>query len=411
MSISKKHIVLLTTWFPPLQSVAVNRMEAFARYLDFSKYDLSVITQGTAYIHGKSNENGYTVFRIKPAGGFMKPTFKSGDSALSHKMKVALRLVRQQFVADEDKQWSNDASQVLADLHHSRPVDLILSSFSPVAPHLVALDFKKKFQGTKWVVDMRDEMSLNPQSSKNQRAYYEKIEQEIAVYASALISVSSPIVHYFEEAIPGLPHYMEVRNGFDHEMDAEQPVFFNEEFVFLHAGSFYGTRKPDSVFEALAQLKKQGHLPERWKFICAGAARNFSIPPEIEEHVVLKERVSQQESIAWMKKADVNVLIQPHTGRLGVYTGKVFDYLSVLRPVLAAVDEEDVAAALIRECQAGYVASFSDVKGIEQAILQLISDWKNKRALAMNITQIKGLHRKIQIQKLNLLFDRLLHES
>ena len=33
MKTSKKHIVLVTTWFPPRNSVAVNRMWAFANIL------------------------------------------------------------------------------------------------------------------------------------------------------------------------------------------------------------------------------------------------------------------------------------------------------------------------------------------------------------------------------------------
>jgi hypothetical protein len=68
---------------------------------------------------------------------------------------------------------------------------------------------------------------------------------------------------------------------------------------------------------------------KNWKFICAGASRNFSIPPDFKKNVEILDRVSQTESLKLMAAADLNILIQPPTGRMGVYTGKIFDYLSV----------------------------------------------------------------------------------
>ena len=40
----KKHIILVTTWFPPANSVAVNRMEAFVRYFDKDVFEIDVVT-------------------------------------------------------------------------------------------------------------------------------------------------------------------------------------------------------------------------------------------------------------------------------------------------------------------------------------------------------------------------------
>ncbi|MBI3135917.1 MAG: hypothetical protein HYZ14_14660 [Bacteroidetes bacterium] len=410
MTDQKKHIVLLTTWFPPLQSVAVNRMVSIARYLDYTKFNLTVITAGTKNNQGWSTENGYRIYRVKPQGGFAKPEFKSSDSRFRHKLKVAWRIIRLRLMGDEDRFWSKKAAQVLENLQQQTPVDLVLSSFSPVAPHLVALAFKKKYPGVKWIVDMRDEMSLNPQSNQALRKYYASVEKDIAGYANALISVSQPIVDYFKTVIPGLTTYVEIRNGYDHEMPETNPAF-NTCLTFLHAGSFYGTRKPDTFFAALLNLHRKKQLPQNWKFICAGAARNFSIPAEFEQQVEWIERVSQADSINLMLNADINVLIQPPTGRMGVYTGKLFDYLSVCKPVLAIVDTRDVAAALIKSVNAGYVASFDNVQSIETALIKAIENWEKKQVPEIDIPQIRSLHRKIQIQKLNLLIDHLLNES
>jgi glycosyltransferase involved in cell wall biosynthesis len=405
----KKNIVLLTTWYPPLQSIAVNRMVAFAKYLDHSRFKVTVVTIGDKNISGLSQEDYATVYRIKPSGSLWNPKFKSSDSKIWHYAKVAWKKVGIKMRGDELSFYVKEASKFLEDWHKKNKIDLLISSFSPAAPHLVGLAFCKK-HAVKWIVDMRDEMSLNPQSDATVRKYYAAIEHEINEYASALTSVSQPIVDYFKTVIPDLRKYVEIRNGFDHEL-TRIDYNFNETFTLLHAGSFYGTRKPDSLLKALVNLDNQKKLPEKWKFLCAGAVKNFSIPDALKSHVEILERVSHSDSLSLMTSADLTVLIQPPTGRKGVYTGKVFEYLAAQKPILAIVDTTDVAADLIREMDAGYVADFSDVTAIENAILVAVENWQKKLPLQTNPERINTLHRKYQVQKLNLLIENLLDET
>ncbi|MBK6527045.1 MAG: hypothetical protein IPG07_16765 [Crocinitomicaceae bacterium] len=127
----------------------------------------------------------------------------------------------------------------------------------------------------------------------------------------------------------------------------------------------------------MENLHKKNELPKNWKFICAGASRNFSIPPDFKKNVEILDRVSQTESLKLMASADLNILIQPPTGRMGVYTGKIFDYLSVNKPILAVVDKRDVGAQLINKLKAGYVADFGDIAEIEDQIKLAIDHWKH----------------------------------
>lgn len=401
--------MLLTTWYPPLQGIAVQRMLAFAKYLDHKKFRLTIITLGDQKTFGLSEDEYATVFRIKSKGKFLNPEFRSSDSKWWHYTKVAWKKIRMKLQGDELYFYFSEATSFLKSLHQNDPVDLIISSFSPAAPHLAALSFCKEYR-VKWIVDMRDEMSLNPQSDLSVRKYYASIEKEIAGYATALTSVSQPIVDYFKTVIPGLKAYVEIRNGFDHEINQDD-YNFNETFTILHAGSFYGTRKPDTLLKALQDLKEAGLLPERWKFICAGAVKNFSIPDSIKSHVEIIERVSHEKSLSMMRNADLNVLIQPPTGRKGVYTGKIFEYISVAKPVLAIVDETDVAAELINDLEVGFVAAFTDIEAIKASLVRIIGMWKNREHLNVNPDSLIKLHRKYQIQKLNLLIENILNEK
>ena len=57
------------------------------------------------------------------------------------------------------------------------------------------------------------------------------------------------------------------------------------------------------------------------------------------------------EALAILRQLDVLVMIHP-TGRRGVYTGKVFDYLASNKPILALFDPRDVVADLLAETRA-----------------------------------------------------------
>lgn len=409
MTKDKKHIVLLTTWYPPLQGIAVSRMEAFVKYLDHAKFKITVVTIGDAKIFGLSEEEHATIYRIKPLNKIWSPQFRSSDSKIWHYTKVAWKKAQMKLKGDENDFYTKAAITFLDSLQKKEPIDLVISSFSPAAPHVAASQICSSY-GIKWIVDMRDEMSLNPQSDTSTRNYYTGIEKEINKHATALIAVSEPIVDYFKTVIPDLKAYVEVRNGFDHELEINE-YNFNETFTLLHAGSFYGIRKPDTLLKALQNLNEKKWLPEKWKFVCAGAVKNFSIPDSIKGHIEIVERVSHQESLEMMAAADLNILIQPPTGRKGVYTGKLFEYISVQKPILALVDPDDVAADLIREFKAGSSVLFSDIDRIEAALVMIIDLWQKKTRLNANVERITKLHRKYQVQKLNLLIENILNEK
>jgi hypothetical protein len=100
-------------------------------------------------------------------------------------------------------------------------------------------------------------------------------------------------------------------------------------------------------------------------------------------------------------------MIHPPTEAKGIFTGKLFDYLSVEKPVLALVDTEDVAAALIEECKAGLAVDFYENDEICKAISDLIHRWENNEKFPFDSSKIKSLHRRFQVQKLDELMQEL----
>jgi len=111
-----------------------------------------------------------------------------------------------------------------------------------------------------------------------------------------------------------------------------------------------------------------------------------------------------------MRKSDALLLIHPANGRKGIFTGKLFEYLATLKPIIALVDEEDVAAELIREANAGYICDNANIQKIEMILEEAYAEWAQKRKRVFNKDVILKHHRKEQVKRLENFIEELTSE-
>lgn len=380
--------------------------------LAFSEY-LSEFYEVEIFCLGPKNETStwtdHVMVHYSPSNQlFEKIQSSQTDGPLKHKLKTALRIVLSKVIKNPLAKWQRLSREKLIQTHNSNPFDIVISSFAPQEAHLVALDFSKKFPTIQWIADMRDEMSKNPGLNAQQQANMRSIEAEINTYAKAITSVSSPILNDFKMLCPKVPFYEEIRNGYNHSfVNIQREYKRNQVFTMGYFGKFYGKRKPTIFLEALRQLMHE--IPEfDFKWEIYGAHHNFDIPTELKDKVIINASLNYIDAIKKMAEMDINVQIDPRSERKGVFTGKIFDYISVQRPVLALVDSEDVAAQLVREFNCGYVAECTDIQENKQMILEAFNDWKNDRIKFASDSQTLSLHRKNQVYKLRDLIELIL---
>ena len=404
----KKHIVIISIWFYPLNRVAVNRINAFAKYLDKTKYTISVLT----LLQDESPENeqvfGVNVYRERCNKIIRNRKQKVGDNKLVHSLKSVNNIAIGKLALGDFPGWKQKCLKQLERLHKKQSIDLLLSSFAPEDAHEIALAFKQKHSNVKWIADMRDEMSLNPFYDGKRKRKLASLEQAITPHVNAISSVSLPILEGFKSLMNknSSIDYLEVRNGFDHER--RERYNFNPVFTLLYAGTFYAERKPNVFFSALEKLKSQGDLPKDFKIQLLGTHLNFKIPNALKDKVEILPSMSNEDCLSYMFKADCNLLLHPPMGVKGVFTGKLFEYLSTLKPVFGMVDMDDVAAELIDELNGGVCVDFYDEEAIMKAFLQLYTQWKRKEKQAYRVHLVDQLHRKVQTQVMGTEIEKLL---
>lgn len=340
---NKKHIVIVSIWFYPLNRVAVNRINAFVKYLDHSKYDISVVTLLQDDSPKFERVLGVNVYREEGSKIVRNRRQKVGDPKLMHKLKSVNNILVGKMALGDFPGWKKSSLNRLEKIHQEQKIDLILSSFAPEDAHEITLAFKKKHPSIKWIADMRDEMSLNPFYDRKRKAKLKALELEIEPHVNAVTSVSKPILDGFKSLMARNNNidFLEVRNGFDHER--EETYNFNDDFTMLYAGTFYAERKPSEFFKALVELNEEGKLPEDIKIQLLGTHLNFKIPAVLKSKIEVLPSMPNDECLSYMFNADCNLLLHPPMGVKGVFTGKLFEYLSTLKPVFGMVDMEDVA--------------------------------------------------------------------
>ena len=396
---NKKHIVLISAHFYPIDHIAAYRMNGFVKYLDHSQFDISVITINSDKKHLEKEYYGSNVLYV-PFNNVlrMRKHTPSMPKWKHHIYSLNNKLIR--FFSKSDfPGWRKNVKLELQKQNKKNKIDILISSFSPVDSHLIGLDFKSRNSHVHWIADMRDEMSLNQMIGNKERSYYREVEQEILSNADIITSVSYPILDGFKKMTNNKElKFLEIRNGYDH--DFKLLNIKNKVFTFVYAGTFYGRRKPDTFFNALLDLYKSGEMKENWKIIFVGTHKNFHVPKELENKITFTKTVDNKKAIEILSQSDCSLLIHPPSKAKGIFTGKLFDYLSVKKPIRGILDKDDVAAQLIEKCSAGICADFHNTEEIKRGILAIISKWENDNEFDYNFIEIEKLHRKYQVLKL-----------
>jgi glycosyltransferase involved in cell wall biosynthesis len=401
-----KRLALITNWYPPKSGVAVNRMKAFANYLSLD-YVVEVFCDGL--------ENKTEIINDRLIVHFIESKhildqLKSNpkDFKLLHNVKTALRILASKIWQEPLKNWKKETLARLKKVHEKDPFDIIVSSYAPKDPHQIALQFKNDFPNVKWLADMRDEMYLNQNIHGKIKLELKKLEEEIAEVVDGIISVSEPIVKAFKENYPHILFFDEIRNGFDFDRSSLlKSEVENNNVKIGYFGTFYGGRKPERFFNAIIEV--QTDFPELTIEIhLVGTHKNFDIPSKLQNNVIMHPPMPYTKAIEFMHSMDANLLVEPISERKGIFTGKIFDYLAVKKPIIAIVDTTDVAADLIQEMNAGYIASFDDAKDQAEMISLFFKDFSNHKIMAGSEEQINTLHRKESVKKLSLFINKML---
>lgn len=287
-------------------------------------------------------------------------------------------------IPDKESGWIVPAVArgVVHMLRAGRP-DVIYSSAPPWSGQVVAL-WLARLSGRPWIADFRDPWARAPWRDWHfafRRRAVAALERRVVLRADAVLFVTEANRTEFS-ALYGpsaAGRFQLVPNGCDPtELERLALLPPRDEFVLLHAGTFYGPRSPMRVIEAIARAVHRGALdPRRFRLRLLGTIHlSVDLPTEcarlgVSDVVEFVPRVTRAESLREMKSASALLLVQVAT-TVSV-PAKAYEYLAAGRPVLA-LSEEGETSSLVRATGIGVsVRPDEPVEAIEAALLQIVT--------------------------------------
>ena len=179
-------------------------------------------------------------------------------------------------------------------------------------------------------------------------------------------------------------------------------------FVIMHCGQFYGRRSPTVWFEALRRLKeRQPDLARRVRLALLGPPtcdgkplRDLAASAGVADMVDVLGSRSHGEALSLMAGADALALAGADgDGAELQVPNKLFEYLGVRRPILAAVSLQSPAVNLLRDTHAdAHICAPGDADAICEAMVRLASrDVGGAPVVEMNLESIDRSRRAAEL--------------
>ena len=374
-------VLLVTLYFPPAGGGGVQRPLKLAQYLPALGVETHVLApDDPKWIHRDEQLRVPTqawVHRARylgPKG--RKPAEelhgKTGLPLLATQARLASRRL---LVPDENVSWNLTAIPAAIRIARREGVDAVITTSPPNSVHLVGAAVQKA-TGAKWLADLRDSPAAHPHRRAESMAVRakEKVDESVARLvarrADAISCVSDAIADEVRRLSPR-GKVTTIPNGCDFDDVAGLTYTPGARFRITHAGSFFGKRDPRPFLQALADSKLD--VVARFLGDFRSADRDWAQALDLGDRLELIPYVPRAASLALQRDSEALLLLIPEAGGRGkgVLSGKVFEYLAVGRPILAAVPPDGEAAQLIAGTGAGVVAAPDDVGALRGAIEEL----------------------------------------
>ncbi len=359
-----RRILLVTRYFPPLDSVATMRMHAWAKYLDARGWDVSVLTtskRGQVVTPLNRDLSRFSVTEVPyfdplALAGVDKSAFVSQqtrpDRGIGRKLQVRLsQFYRQRMnerMPGRTDPWIIPAiGELRRQSRAGKTYQYVISSYGPPSALVVGHAAAKLF-GATWVADYRDLWLEN-------HAYaglwpFTLVERLIETRtvqrrADLITTVSDGLATVLRRKFPGTPIAV-IENGFDRPIMDQAPVgFFDDQprkFRVVYTGTILRKRQdPSPFFRALKHLSTQGRLDlEKIEVLFFGSSMG-DLPQLIETFGLSRTvrycgAVDHQDAVSIQKSADLLLFLEAHDPHVdGILTGKLFEYLFVETPIFS----------------------------------------------------------------------------
>ncbi|WP_298601777.1 glycosyltransferase [Zoogloea sp.] len=284
------------------------------------------------------------------------PVATAASGGLMDHAHALTRWVLRSFVdvPDDFRLWADEALKVARKLCAERHIDAVYTTLPPFSSMFVGHALRRE-TGLPWIADYRDLWYgdvLREWVPDWRKKIELRMERRLLREADVIVTVSEPKTAYMQRLHPELKARWEtLTNGYDTELYGERKrtrPFTGETIEFVYTGRLFKNRRGYAFAEALGRLHRSDPaLAARARVRIFGG-----VEPSIRKRY---DQILAEYGIAHLydfagdvpyaeaMNAQVNcdyLLLIVDTGETsdGVIPGKLFEYVSVRRPIFALCD-------------------------------------------------------------------------
>lgn len=404
-------VLIITYYWPPAGGSGVQRWLKFVKYLQ--NFDIEPIVYCPDNPNYEVTDDSLINEIPERITILKQPIFEPNNLIKSKKVATAkvssnpsliqkmMQYVRgNYFIPDARKYWIKPSVKFLTEYLKNNPVDAVISTGPPHSMHLIAMQLKQKL-GIKWIADFRDPMSnlfyndtlLLTDKSKQK---LQQLEKEILTTANKVITVSEHLKTEFEEHCNDVSV---ITNGFDDEPTNDQNTRVDKKFTLSHIGLLPAQSNPIILWKVLQELiQENSAFANDFKLRLVGNVSNQAKESITEfglnHHAEYISYVPHIEAVAIQKQSQVLLLLVPNSeGAKGIVTGKVFEYLTSKRPILAIAPTDGDLASILVKTNTGVAIDFNDAEKMKATLLDFYTKFRENN-LKVHAIGIQQYHRK-----------------
>ncbi len=409
-------ILIITSFFPPLNSIASLRPYSWAKYWTKEGHDVTVLTtekEQDPNVMLQLPNPGYKLIEV-PIHGLAKKIKNSERPSFLKNLSEKTGIFNTCRMPDFTDFWVRPALKAAMS---GQPWDLVISTAGPYTTHLVAHRLKKKNHAKRWIADYRDAWS-NHHIYKGVfpfNAIERKLEKKLLKHTDLVTTISEPFAKDLKQQFE-LDRVEVVANGLDPEdLDniPKEPIFINDgKFRIVYTGSIYkGKQDPSPLFRAIKKLADDPNskaLLENLEVIFAGPNQEH-LEQEIDQTGISKwvKRigfVSREDSLRMQRDAHALLFLPWNdTKKGGVLTGKIFEYLFSGTPIVCIGEKQlEASQLLVLEAKAG-----QSLQSVDEVSAYLVDQLKNveKHSSSPNFAFLERYTRKSLARQLLTLIE------
>ncbi len=372
-----REVLIISYFYPPCTLTAAQRPAGWVKYLPQFGYKPIVITRNWDVTLSKPED------QLKNAGSqlYIEKSETHEVHYLPYKASLRDRLFNSKnsllkkcskfftFINSIGENFSNqfipfgDFYEYAESLIQKHTFSSIIITGNPFIQFRFGYLLSNKFH-IPWIADYRDDWTtseiIQPKGKFESFIHrlQQKSEQKWVGTASMITSVSPVYTDRISQfvKVPGET----ILNGFDTLFPKIQPEV-NNSFIILYNGTLYDTQDVEGFVRAIIPcielFRDKINIQIQFPGVCYDPKQESRLRALIkgyESFFLLTPRISKEEVIYLQQRADL-LLMLTHIGQKGIPSSKLYEYLTIQKPILCFPSDQDIVSETLLNTGVGIV--------------------------------------------------------